>query len=101
MRTPRRVAAAPPEVRTLALLTLAAAAACSFTAAFPVAPGRPVTLLVVLSVLGVALAAALVLAGPRATHDVLAVVGAAVIAITSVLVGASSTTGGAMLAGYA
>lgn len=101
MRTPRRVAAAPPEVRSLALLTLVAAGACSFSAAFPVAPGRPVTLLIVLTFVGVAIAVALLLAGPRATHDVLAVTVAAVIAITSVLVGASSTTGGAMLAGYA
>jgi diguanylate cyclase (GGDEF)-like protein len=101
MSMSRRIASAPPEVRSLALLTFAAALACSFSAAFPVAPGRPVTLLIVLTVAGVALAIGLFLAGPRATHRVLVVVVAAVIAITSVLVGASSTTGGAMLAGYA
>jgi diguanylate cyclase (GGDEF)-like protein len=101
MRTPRRVTAAPPEVRSLALLTLVAAAACSFSAAFPVAPGRPVTLLVVLTAVGLVIALGLFVAGPRATQGVLAVTVAAVIAITSVLVGASSTTGGAMLAGYA
>jgi diguanylate cyclase (GGDEF)-like protein len=88
-------------VRSLALLTLVAAAACSLSAAFPVAPGRPVTLLIVLTVLGVVIALGLFLAGSRATHGVLSVTVAAVIAITSVLVGASSTTGGAMLAGYA
>jgi diguanylate cyclase (GGDEF)-like protein len=101
MRTPRRVAAAPPEVRSLALLTLVAAAACTFSAAFPVAPGRPVTLRLGLTGIGVALALGLFVAGSRATHDVLSAVVAAVIVITSVLVGASSTTGGAMLAGYA
>jgi diguanylate cyclase (GGDEF)-like protein len=101
MTIPRRVAAAPPEVRSLALLTLVAAAACAFTAAFPVAPGRPVTTLVVLTVVGVVLAAGLVLAGPRVTHTGLSVTVVAVIGMTSVLVGGSSTTGGAMLAGYA
>ena len=101
MRTPRWVAAAPPEVRSLALLTLLAAAACSFAAAFPVAPGRPVTLLLVLTGIGLLIALGLVVAGPRATHGPLSATVAAVIVINSVLVGASSTTGGAMLAGYA
>src|SRR4051812_21901866 len=101
MTKPRRVAAAPPEVRSLALLTLVAAAACSFTAAFPVAPGRPVGLLIALTVVGVVLAIALVVAGPRVTHTGLSLTVAAVIVMTSILVGGSSTTGGAMLAGYA
>ncbi len=101
MRTPRRVAAAPPEVRSLALLTLVAAFACAFSAAFPVAPGRPTTLLVVLTIVGVVLALGLFVAGPRVDHTGLVTTVAAVIVITSVLVGASSTTGGAMLAGYA
>jgi diguanylate cyclase (GGDEF)-like protein len=98
---PRRVAAAPPEVRYLALLTLVAAAACSFTAAFPVAPGRPVGTLVVLTVVGVVLAVALIVGGPRVTPRGLSAVVVAVIAMTSILVAGSSTTGGAMLAGYA
>src|SRR3954470_15243553 len=101
MTIPRRVAAAPPEVRSLALLTLVAAAACSFTAAFPVAPGRPVTTLIVLTVVGIVLAVVLMIAGPRVTLAGLAGAAVAVIAMTSVLVGGSSTTGGAMLAGYA
>ena len=102
MRTPRRVAAAaPPEVRSLALLTLVAAFACAFSAAFPVAPGRPATLLVTLAWVGVVLAAGLLIAGPRVGHTGLSATVAVVIAITSILVGASSTTGGAMLAGYA
>jgi diguanylate cyclase (GGDEF)-like protein len=98
---PRRVAAAPPEVRSLALLTLVAAFACAFSAAFPVAPGRPTTLLVTLTCVGVVLALGLLVAGPRVGHTGLSVTVAVVIAITSILVGASSTTGGAMLAGYA
>jgi diguanylate cyclase (GGDEF)-like protein len=101
MTKPRRVAAAPPEVRSLALLTLVAAAACSFTAAFPVAPGRPVGLLIALTVVGIVLAAALFAAGPRVNHTGLSLTVAAVIVMTSILVGGSSTTGGAMLAGYA
>jgi diguanylate cyclase (GGDEF)-like protein len=102
MRTPRRLAAAaPPEVRSLALLTLVAAFACAFSAAFPVAPGRPTTLLITLTGLGVVLATVLLLAGPRVGHAGLSATVAVVIAITSILVGASSTTGGAMLAGYA
>ncbi|HWI71236.1 MAG TPA: GGDEF domain-containing protein [Baekduia sp.] len=101
MRMPRRVAAAPPEVRSLALLTLVAAFACAFSAAFPVAPGRPTTLLVTLTGVGVVLAAGLFAAGPRVDHAGLSVTVAVVIVITSILVGASSTTGGAMLAGYA
>jgi diguanylate cyclase (GGDEF)-like protein len=98
---PRRVAAAPPEVRSLALLTLVAAIACGFSAAFPVAPGRPTTLLITLTCLGLVLAVALLVAGPRVDHTGLSITVVAVIVITSVLVGASSTTGGAMLAGYA
>jgi diguanylate cyclase (GGDEF)-like protein len=101
MRVPHRVAAAPPEVRSLSGLTFVAAFACAFSAAFPVAPGRPTTLLVVLTVVGVVLAAGLLIAGPRVDHTGLTITVAAVIAITSILVGASSTTGGAMLAGYA
>ena len=102
MRTPRRVvAAAPPEVRSLALLTLVAAFACAFSAAFPVAPGRPTTLLIILAGAGVVLAAALLIAGPRVGHAGLSATVVIVIVITSILVGASSTTGGAMLAGYA
>src|SRR5436190_95636 len=84
--TPRRVADAPPEVRSLALLALVAAAACSFTAAFPVAPGRPVTTLIVLTVVGIVLAIALMVAGPRVTHEGLSATVVAVIAMTSVLV---------------
>jgi diguanylate cyclase (GGDEF)-like protein len=101
MRKPHRFAAAPPEVRSLAALTLVAAFACAFSAAFPVAPGRPTDLLIVLTVLGVALAAGLIAAGPRVGHRGLTATVAVLIAITSALVGASSTTGGAMLAGYA
>jgi diguanylate cyclase (GGDEF)-like protein len=101
MRKPRRIAAAPPEVRSLALLTIAAAAACAFSAAFPLAPGRPVELLIGLTVVGLVLGTGLVVAGPRVTTGALVAVVGAVIAMTSVLVGASSTTGGAMLAGYA
>lgn len=101
MRIAHRVAAAPPEVRSLAGLTLVAAFACAFSAAFPVAPGRPTDLLIVLTILGAALAVALIVAGPRVDHTGLSVTVCLVIVITSVLVGASSTTGGAMLAGYA
>jgi diguanylate cyclase (GGDEF)-like protein len=101
MRTPRWVAAAPPEVRSLSALTLAAAAACAFSAAFPLAPGRPLALLVVLAIVGTVLAVVLVVVGPRVTQTALSATVAALIVITSVLVGASSTTGGAMLAGYA
>jgi len=102
MTTPRRVAAAaPPEVRSLALLTLVAAFACAFSAAFPVAPGRPTELLVGLAIFGLVLALGLVVAGPRAAGAGLVVTVAIVIVMTSILVGASSTTGGAMLAGYA
>lgn len=101
MRTPHRFAAAPPEVRSLSALTLVAAFACAFSAAFPVAPGRPTDLLIVLTVLGVVLAAGLLLAGPRVGPAGLTATVGILIAITSVLVGASSTTGGAMLAGYA
>jgi diguanylate cyclase (GGDEF)-like protein len=102
MRTPRSVAAAaPPEVRSLALLTLVAAFACAFSAAFPVAPGRPTTLLLALTGVGVVLAVGLLVAGSRVGHAGLSATVAVVIAITSILVGASSTTGGAMLAGYA
>jgi diguanylate cyclase (GGDEF)-like protein len=98
---PHRFAAAPPEVRSLAALTLVAAFACAFAAAFPVAPGRPTDLLIALTALGVALAVGLPAAGPRVGHRGLTATVGALIAITSVLVGASSTTGGAMLAGYA
>jgi diguanylate cyclase (GGDEF)-like protein len=101
MSSPRWFAAAPPEVRSLAILTAASAAACAFSAAFPLAPGRPVALLVVLTVAGVLLAATLVVLGPRVTQAQLTLTVANVIIITSVLVGAASTTGGAMLAGYA
>jgi diguanylate cyclase (GGDEF)-like protein len=102
MRSPRSaLAAAPPEVRSLALLTLVAAFACAFSAAFPVAPGRPTELLVGLAVFGLLLATGLVVAGPRAEGAGLAVTVGLVIVMTSILVGASSTTGGAMLAGYA
>jgi diguanylate cyclase (GGDEF)-like protein len=101
MRTPRWVAAAPPEVRSLAVLTAAAAAACAFSAAFPLAPGRPVALLIGLTALGAVLSVALAVAGPRVTPPMLVATVGAVIVMTSILVGASSTTGGAMLAGYA
>jgi diguanylate cyclase (GGDEF)-like protein len=101
MRKAHRRAAVPPEVRSLAGLTLVAAFACAFSAAFPVAPGRPTDLLIVLTVLGAALAVALIVAGPRVGHGGLTATVAVLIAITSILVGASSTTGGAMLAGYA
>jgi diguanylate cyclase (GGDEF)-like protein len=101
MPTPRWVAAAPPEVRSLAVLTVAAAAACGFSAAFPLAPGRPVALLVGLMITGVLLAIVLAAAGPRVSQGMLVATVALVIVMTSVLVGASSTTGGAMLAGYA
>ncbi|HMJ34959.1 MAG TPA: GGDEF domain-containing protein [Baekduia sp.] len=101
MSTPRWVAAAPPEVRSLSILTAASAAACAFSAAFPLAPGRPVGLLIVLTVTGVLLALALAALGPRVTQPMLVATVAVVIVMTSVLVGAASTTGGAMLAGYA
>jgi diguanylate cyclase (GGDEF)-like protein len=98
---PRRVAAAPPEVRSLSILTAASAAACAFSAAFPLAPGRPVALLIALTITGVALSIVLAAIGPRVTHGLLVATVSVVIVMTSVLVGASSTTGGAMLAGYA
>jgi len=101
MRKPDRISAAPPEVRSLALLTLVAAFACAFSAAFPVAPGRPTELLVAMTALGVVLAVVLVVAGPRAAGAWLVATVAVVIVMTSILVGAASTTGGAMLAGYA
>jgi diguanylate cyclase (GGDEF)-like protein len=96
-----RVGAVPPEVRSLALLTFVAAFACAFSAAFPVAPGRPTGLLIGLTAVGVVLASGLLIAGPRVDHAGLSITVGGVIVITSVLVGASSTTGGAMLAGYA
>jgi hypothetical protein len=65
MRTPRWVGAAPPDVRSLAVLTAAAAVACAFSAAFPLAPGRPVGLLIGLTALGLVLSVALGVAGPR------------------------------------
>jgi diguanylate cyclase (GGDEF)-like protein len=99
MRLPR-VAGAPPEVRSLAILTAASAAACAFSAVFPVAPGRPLALLLVLTGVGVVLAVALAALGPRVTQTQLAVTVGFVIVLASVLVGASSTTGGAMLVGY-
>jgi diguanylate cyclase (GGDEF)-like protein len=101
MRTPRWVGAAPPDVRSLAVLTAAAAVACAFSAAFPLAPGRPVGLLIGLTALGLVLSVALGVAGPRVTPPMLVATVGAVIVMTSILVGASSTTGGAMLAGYA
>jgi diguanylate cyclase (GGDEF)-like protein len=101
MRLSRRVAAAPPEVRFLALLTLGAAGACAVGAVLPVAPGRPVALLAVAAVGSVLLAAALVAAGPRTTPLALAVVVGGMIAGTSFLVASATTSAGAMLAGYA
>jgi diguanylate cyclase (GGDEF)-like protein len=101
MSRPRRVAAAAPEVRSLAILTAASAAACAFSAVFPLAPGRPVGLLIALTVTGVVLSVVLAVAGPRVTPAMLVGTVVVVIVMTSVLVGASSTTGGAMLAGYA
>jgi diguanylate cyclase (GGDEF)-like protein len=96
-----RIAATRTEVRSLAILTAAAAAACAFSAAFPIAPGRPVVLLVSMAVVGVVLSAALMLGGPRVTHGVLVATVCVVIVIASILVGAASTAGGAMLTGYA
>src|SRR3954447_26459971 len=101
MPTPRWVAGAPPEARPLAVLAVAAAGACGFSAAFPLAPGRPVALLVGLMITGVLLAIVLAVAGPRVSQGMLVATVALVVVMTSVLVGASSTTGGAMLAGYA
>jgi diguanylate cyclase (GGDEF)-like protein len=101
MRMPRRVAAAPPEVRFLALLTLGAAGACAFSAALPVASGRPVPLLVASAVGSVVLAALLIAGGPRITPLTLAIVVGGMIVATSALVAAASSDGGAMLAGYA
>jgi diguanylate cyclase (GGDEF)-like protein len=101
MRTPRWAASAAPEVRSLAILTAASAVACAFSAAFPLAPGRPVALLLALTATGLVLSAALAVLGPRVTQGMLTATVAVVIVMTSVLVGASSTTGGAMLAGYA
>lgn len=101
MRLSRRVGAAPPEVRFLALLTLGAAAACAFSAALPVAPDRPVPLLVAAALGSILLAVVLVLGGPRITPLTLAVVVGGMIAATSLLVGSAQTNGGAMLAGYA
>jgi diguanylate cyclase (GGDEF)-like protein len=97
----RWFAAAPPEVRSLAFLTAASAVACAFAAAFPLAPGRPVALLIALTVTGAVLSIGLAALGPRVTIAMLVVTVAVVIAITSVLVGSASTTGGAMLTGYA
>src|SRR4051794_16432159 len=99
MRSPR-IAGAPPEVRSLAILTAASAAACAFSAAFPLSPGRPLALLLVLTVVGVVLALALVALGPRVTQAQLAVTVSFVIVLAGVLVAASRTTGGAMLVGY-
>jgi diguanylate cyclase (GGDEF)-like protein len=101
MRTPRWAASAAPEVRSLAILTAASAVACAFSAAFPLAPGRPVAHLLALTATGLVLSAALAVLGPRVTQGMLTATVAVVIVMTSVLVGASSTTGGAMLAGYA
>jgi diguanylate cyclase (GGDEF)-like protein len=101
MRTPRRVAAAPPEVRFLALLTVGAAAACAFSAVLPVAPGRPVALLVAAAVGSVVVAGLLVGAGPRITPVTLAIVVGLMIVGTSGLVASATSSGGAMLAGYA
>jgi diguanylate cyclase (GGDEF)-like protein len=96
-----RIAATTTEVRSLALLTAAAAAACAFSAAFPIAPGRPVVLLVVMAITGVVVSTALLLAGARVTPAVLVATVCVVIVIASILVGAASTPGGAMLTGYA
>jgi diguanylate cyclase (GGDEF)-like protein len=96
-----RIAATTTEVRSLALLTAAAAAACAFSAAFPIAPGRPVARLVSRAIAGVVVSSALVLAGPRVTPPVLVATVSVVIVIASILVGAASTPGGAMLTGYA
>jgi len=96
-----RLVAAPPEVRSLSGLTLVAAVACAFSAAFPVAPGRPTDLLIALTLGGVVLAGGLILAGSRVGHGGLTLTVAVQIGCASVLVGASATTGGAMLAGYA
>ncbi|WP_081690610.1 GGDEF domain-containing protein [Conexibacter woesei] len=101
MRQSRRVAAAPPEVRFLALLTLGAAGACAVAAAAPVAPGRPVALLVAAAVASVVLAALLILSGPRITPLALAAVVGVMIVATSCLVASATTSAGAMLAGYA
>jgi diguanylate cyclase (GGDEF)-like protein len=101
MRLSRRVSAAPPEVRFLALLTLGAAGACAVAAALPVAPGRPVALLAVAAAGSVLLAATLVAAGPRVTPPALALLVAGMIAGTSILVASAQTNAGAMLAGYA
>ena len=101
MRQSRRVAAAPPEVRFLALLTLGAAGACAVGAAAPVAPGRPVALLVAAAVGSVVLAALLVLSGPRITPLALSAVVGVMIVGTSCLVASATTSAGAMLAGYA
>jgi diguanylate cyclase (GGDEF)-like protein len=95
-RTPAR-----PELRALALLVLGAGAACGFSAAFPPAAQTPRTLLVALAGLSAAFALVLVVAG-RAVSTRTTVGAMAVMAIlVSVVVGSSSTSGGAMLAGYA
>jgi diguanylate cyclase (GGDEF)-like protein len=96
-----RIASASPQVRSLALLVAAAAAACVYSAAFPIAPGRPVALLVAMAALGGVLCIALLLGGSRVTEGMLVATVCVVIVIASVLVGAASTTGGAMLTGYA
>jgi diguanylate cyclase (GGDEF)-like protein len=100
-RVQARIAATRGEVRSLVLLTAAAAVACAFSAAFPIAPGRPIALLVAMSIVGLVVCAGLVLAGPRVTDGVLVATVCLVIVIASILVGAASTGGGAMLTAYA
>jgi diguanylate cyclase (GGDEF)-like protein len=96
LRTPSR-----PEVRALVYLVFAAAAGCGATAAFPPARATPVELLIVLSALAAASGVALLVAGPRVTLGITVGVIVLMSTLASVLVGASATTGGAMLVGYA
>jgi diguanylate cyclase (GGDEF)-like protein len=99
--TTARIAATRAEVRALALLTGAASAACAFSAAFPIARGRPVELLVAMAILGLVICVGLLVAGPRITHLALDATVGLLIVITSVLVGGAATTGGALLTAYA
>jgi diguanylate cyclase (GGDEF)-like protein len=96
-----RIAAPRVEVRALALLTGASALACAFAAAFPLVPDRPVGLLLATAVVGVLACLALLAAGPRVTTLMLDGTVGLLIVVASILVGATSTTAGALLTAYA
>jgi diguanylate cyclase (GGDEF)-like protein len=89
---------ASPEVRSLAWLAYAGAAACLVAAALPMSDGAPVPLHLAVAGLTAAFGTALLMFGmrlPRGTLPALVLLGTA---LTSVLVGAAKTTGGTMVA---